>query len=103
MTQPSGWDAFDDPNAASGVTPALATAPAATTAPAPAEPADTRQAWVCVEPSGPRTRRRPAGSPPDTAAVVCPVFRSDAHLAKELVRCPNCGGWSVRKAEPGEV
>lgn len=64
------------------------------------EPPDLRQRWVCVEPTGPRHQRRsPTGN-----LELCPPFHSDTHLSRppELVVCPTCGSWSVRRALPGE-
>lgn len=49
---------------------------------------DKRQAWVCVTDMGIRTGHE--------------VFRSDAHLLGNMVRCPECEGISVRKVEDGE-
>lgn len=77
------------------------TTPAAVSTNTPAAPevvpepviADTRQAWVCVTPEGPRTNIR---------GEVCPIFRSDAHLFQISVVCPTCGGTTVRMVGPGD-
>jgi hypothetical protein len=57
-------------------------------APAPVV-ADTRQMWLCLQQDGLRNPR-------------CEPFRSNAHLIDQRVECPNCGGWHVRRVEPGE-
>jgi hypothetical protein len=58
--------------------------------PAPVvEKADTRQLWICLQQDGLRNPK-------------CEPFRSNAHLIDQRVECPNCGGWHVRRVEPGE-
>ena len=75
-------------------------APVAAVVPEPVPaPADSRQWWECVTPEGPRTRRN---------GVECPEFQSDSHIVGHLdehgypqppvpVKCPTCGGKSIRK------
>lgn len=60
----------------------------ATATPAPRD-TDQRQRWLCINDTGIRTGH--------------PVFHSDAHTLGFMVRCPECGGMSVRKVMDGEV
>jgi hypothetical protein len=92
------------PEAAVAVAEEPAPAPEPEPEPEPEEPAappDLRPRWACVDPLGPRTKRL---NPVTNTLQVCPIFPSDAHLQvpREMVRCPSCGGTSVRAAFPGE-
>jgi hypothetical protein len=80
-------------NQQGGAFAAAARVAAPVVAPEP-QPVDERQQWICVGSDGIRTL--------DSAGAVHPAFRSDAHLLDNMVQCPTCKSFSVRKVMPDE-